>query len=117
MSYTSILSTLVSAQVQNSAIESTRQAYRDIDAVHDYIARDNPIAAQGVLDKIEAMIDHLPRNPALGRAGRVMRTRELVVPSVPYIVVYSLEEEFIDILAIIHTARRWPVRFRRSQHG
>ena len=92
-------------------IRFTRQAYRDIEVVFEYIAREDPVAAQGVLDRIETMIGHLPEHPQLGRTGRVEGTRELIVPDVPYIVAYGLNESFIDIFAIIHTAKRWPDNF------
>lgn len=50
--------------------------------------------------------------PLLGRAGRVSGTRELVVPGLPYVVVYLLEGDDLDgvvaILRIIHGAMRWP---------
>ena len=86
----------------------TRQARCDIDAVYEYIAADDPVAAQDVLDQIEKLIDLLPDNPKLGHDGRVVNTRELVVPGLPYFVVYELSEVSIDILSILHSRRRWP---------
>ena len=47
-----------------------------------------------------------PGTPELGRSGRWPRTRELVVP--PYVVVYQQDEAAVDILAVHHSARRWP---------
>ena len=35
-------------------------------------------------------------------------TRELVVPSTPYIVVYRVQEEYVEILRVIHGSRKWP---------
>jgi len=92
-------------------IRFTRNAYSDIDAVYNFIAKDNPVAAQRVLDRVESMIDHLIEHPNLGLEGRVNYTRELIVPDTPYIVAYELNQEFIDILAIIHSSRRWPDSF------
>lgn len=92
-------------------IRFTPNAHADIYAVYDYIATDNLTAAQHTLDKIENMIDHLADHPQLGRTGRVSDTRELIVPDTPYIVAYELTPETIDILAIIHSSRRWPDTF------
>ncbi|WP_207779334.1 type II toxin-antitoxin system RelE/ParE family toxin [Zavarzinia aquatilis] len=50
----------------------------------------------------------LSEHPHLGRAGRVADTRELVIPRTPYVAVYSIGPDAIDILAVFHGARRWP---------
>ena len=50
-------------------------------------------------------------NPALGRPGRVPGTRELVVAGTPYILPYRVQGEIIQILHVLHGARRWPERF------
>jgi len=92
-------------------IRFTPNAYTDIGEVYDYIAGDNPVVAQRVLDQIESMIDHLVEHPSLGHLGRVSDTRELVIPNTPYIVAYELSSSFVDILAIIHSSKRWPERF------
>lgn len=89
-------------------IRFTPTANADIYAIYDYIAEDNPVAAQRTLDQIESMIDHLVDHPKLGRPGRVKDTRELIIPDTEYIAAYELNQKFIDILAIIHTSRRWP---------
>jgi len=85
----------------------TPTAYADIDSVYDYIAAENPAAAQKTLDKIENMIDHLVDHPQPGKKGRVKDTRELIVPNTSFIIAYELNQETIDILAIIHSSRRW----------
>lgn len=49
--------------------------------------------------------------PRSGRAGRIEGTREAVVPRSPYIVVYRISEQTVDILGIWHAARLWPESF------
>jgi toxin ParE1/3/4 len=44
-----------------------------------------------------------------GRAGRIANTRELVLPRLPYLVVYRVDEDRVLILNIVHGARRWPL--------
>jgi len=46
--------------------------------------------------------------PRRGRQGRLENTRELVVPSLPYLVVYQVLSERLLILNIVHGAQRWP---------
>ena len=81
-----------------------------MESLYKYIARDNPDTAQGVVERVAAMIGYLPENPALGQRGRAAGSLELLVPSVPFVVVYEPGAENIDILAIIHRSRRWPDR-------
>jgi len=38
----------------------------------------------------------------------VSGTRELIIGDYPYIAVYRLHRNALEVLAIIHTARRWP---------
>jgi toxin ParE1/3/4 len=44
--------------------------------------------------------------PYGGRAGRLPGSRELVVA--PYIVVYRVKNELIEISRIYHSAQDWP---------
>jgi toxin ParE1/3/4 len=88
---------------------SRRVSYqKDLDALVDYIAQDNPAAALGMLDRIEQHVEHLREHPEMGRFGRVKGTRELVVPKTPYIVVYRLTETEAVLLRVLHGAQPWP---------
>jgi toxin ParE1/3/4 len=89
----------------------TVPAARDLEAIGDYIARQNPSAAQRVTRRIRARTRILAAHPYLGRPGRVTNTRELVVTSTPFIVAYRIVGDRIEILAIFHGARRWPDAF------
>jgi toxin ParE1/3/4 len=46
--------------------------------------------------------------PYRGRAGRKEGTRELVLSSLPYIVVYQITGEVIHVVRILHGAQKWP---------
>ena len=46
--------------------------------------------------------------PNRGRPGRIENTRELVLSSLPYIVIYQVFDERLLILNIVHGAQRWP---------
>jgi toxin ParE1/3/4 len=87
-------------------IRWTPTASDDLEAVHNYIARDNPDAARAMIRRIVSGIDALVRNPAMGRVGRQVGTRELIV--VPYRVIYRMRDSVVEILNIVHSARRWP---------
>ncbi|MDB5571288.1 MAG: addiction module toxin, RelE/StbE family [Hyphomicrobiales bacterium] len=59
-------------------------------------------------DRLEA-VAALPTQS--GRPGRVAGTRELLVAGAPYVVAYRVNGAVIDILGVLHTARRWPEAF------
>ena len=44
--------------------------------------------------------------PASGRLGQVPGTREVVVPGLPYVVVYTHDETRVDVVAIFHGAQK-----------
>lgn len=46
--------------------------------------------------------------PHSGRIGRVEGTRELVYPSLPYVAVYRVTAEAVEISRILHGRQRWP---------
>jgi len=87
----------------------TRLAERDLDEIGDYIGQDNPAAAaRVVLELIDQAETLLPQHPAIGRPGRVLGTRELVIGNLPYIVAYRVRDRDVEILRVLHTARAWP---------
>lgn len=89
----------------------TRKARTDLINIFDYILQDNPQAAVDVLDRIERSAENLSRHPGIGRPGRVDRTRELVVPGLPYILPYLTGTDTITIVRVLHTAMKWPDSF------
>ncbi|MFI5094106.1 MAG: type II toxin-antitoxin system RelE/ParE family toxin [Candidatus Acidiferrum sp.] len=88
-----------------------RVALANLEAEADYIAEDNPAAADRVVQRIFRAVALLSKNPSMGRAGRVPGTRELVVPNTPYIIPYRVHAGAIEILRVFHAARKWPNRF------
>ncbi len=80
--------------------------------IHEYIAADNPAAADLLRDRAVLFVETtLVVHPAIGRPGRVEGTRESVIhPS--YIIVYRTKGEVIEILTIRHVAQKWPYQFK-----
>ena len=84
------------------------KARDDLLEILRYIGRDDPTTAFAVIDRIESAVDQLEAFPGSGRPGRLRGTRELVISDLPYVVPYRVSGESIDILRILHAARKWP---------
>jgi toxin ParE1/3/4 len=68
---------------------------------------DNPQAAKYVAQGIREATGRLSMFPSSGRAGKLAGTRELVIPHWPYIVVYRIAAEEVQILRVFHAATDW----------
>lgn len=79
----------------------TRRAVRHFEALREYIAQDNP-AARRVGQRIIESVELLRDQPHMGRPGRVVGTRELVIPDTPYIIPYRMRGERLELIAIFH---------------
>ena len=89
-------------------VQWTVSAGRDRENAINYIAKDSLTAALSQLDAIEGQTDRLADDPTLGRPGRVKGTRELVVNRSPFMVVYRIKGERVQILRVLHGAQQWP---------
>lgn len=81
-----------------------RGAISDLEAIHNYIAKDSAAAASRVVARIQdaaRRLEHLPYSARPGPGG----TRLLSVPGLPYIVIYRVAGDAVKIVAVFHTAR------------
>jgi toxin ParE1/3/4 len=83
-------------------------AAEDLERIARWIQQNNPQAAKDTTDTIYEGITDLQTFPNRGREGRIESTRELVFPSLPYIGVYRLRNENIEIVRIYHAVQNWP---------
>jgi len=86
----------------------TTPAAQDLQRVTRRIRRDNPTAARKVAQTVFDAGNALEDFPNRGREGRIPGTRELVFPGWPYILVYQVRENAVEILRIYHGAQDWP---------
>jgi toxin ParE1/3/4 len=89
----------------------TEGAVEDLQSAHDYLEAESPKAALDTVDRVMSAVERLEQFPNMGRAGRVGGSRELVVTGTPFVVAYRLKAESVQILAVLHAARKWPRRF------
>jgi plasmid stabilization system protein ParE len=75
-----------------------------------YWHKASPIVAELVQESIVSQIENLKNFPLKIRASeRVEGARELVMPRLPYIAFVRVTEDTIQVLNIVHTARKFPL--------
>ena len=85
-----------------------RTALGNLDHHANYIAENDPIAARNAVRRIQAAVDQLAEYPSMGRIGRVPGTRELIVGGTPWIIVYRVRADAVEIIRVLHGAQSWP---------
>src|SRR3546814_4100623 len=85
-----------------------RAARHDLDAIIDYIALDDPAAAEKVFRAIVATARRPTRFPEIGPAGPLPGTPAVSVTGMPYLIVYPGSPDTGAVLAVVHGARGLP---------
>lgn len=87
----------------------TPEAQAHLDGIYQYIKRDAPFYAQGVVDNLTRRSSQLVHHP---RSGRIVpkfddeNLRELIV--YPYRLIYRVMTDRLYVIAVFHGARQLP---------
>jgi toxin ParE1/3/4 len=84
------------------------KAEADLREILAYVVQDNPVAAEGLLERIVNCVDGLAQFPQRGRPGRRGGTRKLVVTGTPCVVAYRVGADRVEVARVLHGARLWP---------
>jgi len=84
------------------------RAADDLERIFKRIEPDNPSAARQVVKTIYEGCGSLKDSPHRGRPGRMKGRRELVFAPLPYIAVYQVKKDAVEISRIYHRAQDWP---------
>ena len=84
----------------------TPEAAENLVSICDYVARDSGAAARRIAMAVHEQLSLLLDFPQLGRPGSEKGTRELALIPLPYLVVYRVREDRIEILSIWHGAQK-----------
>jgi toxin ParE1/3/4 len=88
-------------------IRWTVPAADDLENIKNYLQRHYPHFAEPTVRTIYERIRSLKTTPYRGRPGHRGGTRELPLAPLPYVVVYSVTSEAVEILPIHHGAQDW----------
>jgi addiction module RelE/StbE family toxin len=86
----------------------TTNAANDLSRMVERIRAESPEAALHVARTLYNGVAELGKFPRRGRVGLVENTRELVFPPWPYIVVYEVTGDQVELLRVRHASRNWP---------
>jgi toxin ParE1/3/4 len=86
----------------------TQEATADLERIADYLFEHTPDHAERLVRALYEAPASLRMFPNRGRLGKKEGTRELVTSPLPYIVVYSVREDAIYVVRILHGAQQWP---------
>lgn len=74
-----------------------------------YTRERNPDAARRQRERISRAVANLREIPGLGgRPGRMEGTRELVITGTPFVFVFEVSGNRIDITHVLHGRQQWP---------
>lgn len=88
----------------------SRRAIKHLVALRSYVAKDSDENARLVAGRILSSVALLQTQPDMGRPGRVLGTRELIVPDTPYVIPYRVRGERLELIAVFHGRQRWPTK-------
>jgi toxin ParE1/3/4 len=83
----------------------TQLALNDFEQAHDYIAEENPEAAREIAQRIFDATKTLLEHPRIGRVGKEEGSREWRVDKTPYLLVYSINEDVIELWRVWHMSQ------------
>ena len=87
----------------------TNTALNNLRAIHEYTAQNSKIYADRLIDRLTRRSEQIGLFPRSGRMVPEYRRDDIrEVIERPYRIIYRLKENQIDVLAVVHGARRMP---------
>jgi toxin ParE1/3/4 len=88
-------------------IRWTAPAADDLENINNYLQEHHSRYAEPTVRTIYRLIRSLKSMPHRGRPGHRAGTKELALTPLPYVVVYSVKAQAVEILHIYHGAQDW----------
>lgn len=84
----------------------SNRARTDLEEIWQFVAADNPGAADRLLADIESRVRMLATSPRLGRSRDDIAVGFRAFPVGAYLILYQVQPDAIGIVRVIHSARR-----------
>jgi len=79
----------------------------DLEGISNYLYLHHPSFAASTIQRLYDAAKSLREFPQMGRIGRKSGTREFVLAPLPYLMIYSVDEDSVHILRFLHTSQDW----------
>jgi plasmid stabilization system protein ParE len=89
----------------------TVQGHADLRALHRFVEASDAAAADAALERVLDVMGMLQEMPRMGRPGRVVGTRELVVTGTAFLIAYEINNVEVRVLRVLHGRMQWPEAF------
>jgi toxin ParE1/3/4 len=89
-------------------LRRTAQAEEDLIDIWSYIARDNPAAADRLLDALDIKSRALADNPRMGMAREDIHPGVRYFPVGNYVILYRDLDDGIEVVRYVHGRRQLP---------
>jgi toxin ParE1/3/4 len=86
-------------------VETSRQGLLDLDQIWSYIARDTIEQADRFLDKIQAKLEMLARQPLIGESRDDLGRNVREAPIGNYVIFYRPIPDGVEVVRVLHGAR------------
>lgn len=95
------------------SLRKAEKALDDLTDIHDYIAADNPAAADKLVRQLLDAFDNTAEFPEMGRAADEIRPGLRLLTRGNYLLIYRLlpDEKIVELVRVVHGARDWPILF------
>jgi len=84
----------------------TKRALTNLNAELEYYGQINPKLAKDLAEVVKNSIEKLMFMPGVGRAGKLLGSKEFILDKYPFIIAYRVRENILEILAFIHQRRK-----------
>ena len=95
-----------------ATVHRSSRAEIDLMEIWGYIAKDNPLAADGQLDRIDAACEMLAEDPHGGPRREDLARGLRFYPVGNYLIFYTVGEDGITVARVLHGARDYPHEFQ-----
>ena len=92
------------------SITWTASAWEDLDGITDFLLAES-VAFEVVEEYAKRIFkapEHLAMLPGAGKPGRMPHTREWLVKNTPYALIYTVRDDKVRILRVMHGSRQLP---------